>query len=424
MTTQKESPTERVKAEAKAKAQAQAMKLLASASFFREFLAAMEKAGLVGEQTNALVLLIVAVSRLLRRPLNAFVKGRSSSGKNWLVTRVLLVFPRGRVREITNASEQAWSYAKDYFRHRIIYLQERSQAGGSVHPLRLFISEAKIVRIVSKWVNGERITKKYVARGPVASISTTTQAALEIDDETRHLSIVIDESPEQTRRIVQAYTKDNPGLSAKELRMWNEVHRLIEERSDCEIVFPAWFDKVAENVFTDDIAVRRYYPAFAEACRAVCLIRSFQPDHQEPSNGEMVVDFGDFAVAALIFDRIFVQSLHRQEGSTLEVREAVRVISSRKNHAGAGDLAEYLGISVDSAYERMRQAFKAGVIRRANSPEEDNRKFYVAAPRPRFIPDPEELFQKLKEGTNSVRFVHPRTGQWITYSRGKKKKSD
>ena len=40
-------------------------------------------------------------------------------------------------------------------------------------------------------------------------------------------------------------------------------------------------------------------------------------------------------------------------------------------------------ISLDSAYERLRLAFSTGVIRRANAPEEDNRKFYVAAPRPR-----------------------------------------
>jgi hypothetical protein len=223
---------------------------------------------------------------------------------------------------------------------------------------------------------------------------------------------------------VRAYAKNNPGLSPDELRVWHEIHRLIEERSDCEIIFPDWFDQVADNVFADDVFVRRAYPAFAEGTKTVCLIRSFQPDHQQPRAGEMTLDFTDFAVAALIFDRIFVQSLHRQEGSTLEVREAVRVISSRKNRAAAQDLAEYLEISLDSAYERLRLALKAGVIRRANPSEQENRKFYIATPRPRFIPDPAELFDRLKQGPSTVRFVHPRTGEWITYSREKKKESD
>jgi hypothetical protein len=42
---------------------------------FNEFLLAVKKVGLVGEELNALVVLIVAVSRLLPRPLSLFVKG-------------------------------------------------------------------------------------------------------------------------------------------------------------------------------------------------------------------------------------------------------------------------------------------------------------------------------------------------------------
>jgi hypothetical protein len=407
--------------EGKAKAESQAKKLLASPYFFRDFLAAVEKVGLVGEQTNAIVVLIVAVSRLLRRPLNLFVRGRSASGKNWLVTRVLLLLPRGRVREISNASEQAWNYAQNYFQHRVVYLQEQSEAGASVHRLRLMISEGKLIRVVTQWTNGERITKKHVARGPVAAISTTTHSSIKIDELTRHLSAVIDESPEQTRRIVQAYTKNSPGLSPDELRVWQAVHRQIEQRADIEVVFGDWFDEIADHVFVGDVTVRRYYPTFVEACRTVCLIRSFQGDRQA-TDGKLTLDFTDFAVTALIFDRIFVQSLHGQAGSSLEVREAVKTISYRKQHAGARDLAEYLGISLDAAYARLAQAYKAGVILRANPPEEDNRKFYIAAPRPRFIPDPEELFSRLKKGPNDVRFVHPRTGKWIRYSREKSKK--
>ena len=43
-----------------------------------------------------------------------------------------------------------------------------------------------------------------------------------------------------------------------------------------EITLPDWFDKVADWLFVGDLRVRRYFPAFIEACRTVCLIRSFQ----------------------------------------------------------------------------------------------------------------------------------------------------
>src|SRR6516162_8689898 len=59
-----------------------ALALLGSPRFFCKLLEALEREGLVGEQRNALVVFIVVVSRLLAKPLNLFVKGQSSSGKN------------------------------------------------------------------------------------------------------------------------------------------------------------------------------------------------------------------------------------------------------------------------------------------------------------------------------------------------------
>jgi hypothetical protein len=402
---------------------AEARKLLASPRFFNKFLAAVERAGLIGERKNALVLLIVVVSRLLRRPLSALVKGMSAAGKNWLVTRIFLLMPRGRVRELSSLSERAWNYLKDYFRHRVIYLQERGgEAGGTVHPMRLLISEQKIVRLVTQWIDGKRVTKKFVARGPVAAISTTTKSGLEIDDETRHVSLFVDESPEQTRRIVQAYARQERVLPEAEVLIWQMVHRLIEERADLEIVFPEWFDEVAASTFVNDVIVRRYFPAFVEACRTVCLIRSFR--RELPEGGKITLAFSDFAIAALIFDGIFVESLHRKEGSALETRRAVQKACEKKDGepVQAEDLATELGISLDRAYARLREAERAGVIRRANPPEKDNRKLYRAAPRPRFIPDPEKLFGEVTGAGEKVRFVHPITGEWVTYFRTNVKK--
>jgi hypothetical protein len=67
----------------------------------------------------------------------------------------------------------------------------------------------------------------------------------------------------------------------------------------------------------------------------------------------------------------------------------------------------------------LRQAMAAGAIRQANKPERNNRKVYMPTQRPRFVPDPEKLFQKLEELGPKVRFVHPVTGEWVVYRRKK-----
>jgi hypothetical protein len=396
------------------RAEKEARKLLRSARFFNEFLLAMKRAGLVGEELNALVLLIVAVSRLLPRPLNLFVKGHSSSGKNWLVTRVLRLMPKGAVAEITSASDKALHYSESEFRHRVVYLQERNEAAGNVHPIRLLISEGKLIRIVPGFEHGKRVTKKYVARGPVAAISTTTKNRLEIDDETRHISIWVDESKEQTREIVRSYVSDSKRLRRKELETWRMVHRILAGRIGTRITFPWWFEQIAEELFVGDLRVRRYFPAFAEACSAVSLIRSFQRDHNH--NGvHLEVDFADFAITALIFDHVFVESLHLDAGLGEATRRLVEAIADETGKpVRAKDVARKLDISMDAAYRKLRSAEQAGVIRLANKPEKRNRKKYWALPTPRFVPDPKKLFRKLRLKV-AVSFVHPLTGEQIVY---------
>lgn len=398
-----------------------ARKLLQSPHFFNKFLLAMKKAGLVGEELNALVLLIVVASRILPRPLNVFVKGRSSAGKNWEVSRILRLMPKSAVAEITSASDRAWNYSGSDFRHRVVYVQEQNEAAGTIDPIRLLISEGKLIRIAPGYADGRRVTKKHVAYGPVAAISTTTKNRLKIDDETRHISIWVDESSEQTRRIAKSYTEQRERLSRNELRTWHMVHRLLERRVGAKVIFPRWFEEIPDQLFVDNLSVRRYYPAFVEACRTVCLIRSFQQHRKISKHDRLKVEFADFAIAALILDPVFVESLHLGSGAGEETRRLVEDIAARKKRAvGAKDIARKLGISMDKAYSKLRYAEQVGVIQRANKPEKSNRKLFLAAPRPRFVPDPEKLFRKLRDFGETVRFVHPITGKWIEYRRDRK----
>jgi hypothetical protein len=402
---------------------AEARRRLASPRFFNEFLSVVRKAGLVGELKNALALLIVTISRVLSRPLSAVVRGVSSAGKNFLVAIILILMPADAKIELDTSSDKAWNYSHDAFRHSVVYVRERNAKTGAIHPLRTLISEGRVIHRVVEWSNRKRVTKTYVAEGPVASISTTNRG-LEIDDQTRHVSLWIDESSDQTRRIARAYVTQGSGVSQNELEVWREIHRQIAARAQrVQIVFPPWFAKLSDEIFVDDISARRYFPAFAEACRVLCLIRSFQTAGKPENDSTLTVDFADFAMTALIFDEVFVESLRDQHGSSVEIREAVRKISesNKGEPVQAEDLARYLGIPIQPAYKKLRDAARAGAIRRANNPEKGNRKLYLPTPRPRFVPDPEKLFRQLPELSDSVRFVHPVSGESIVYTKNKKK---
>lgn len=400
------------------KAEREATKLLQSPRFFHEVLLALKKDGLVGEERNALVLFIVMVSRLLQRPLNAFAKARSSAGKNFLIGKVRRLLPRHAIAEITSMSDKAWNYLGSRLRHTVLYLQERNEAVGNVHPLRLLISEDKIIRLVPRWKGGKLVTTEHVAYGPVASISTGTKQ-LQVDDATRHIAISLNETPEQTRRIVKSYARQTNGLTRRELETWHAVQRLLEKRIGIDIAIPDWFDKVADRLFVGNLAVRRYYPAFIEACRTVCLIRSFQ-SHELRKATCLTVDFSDFAVTALIFDQVFAESLRLRKGAHESTRDLVgRLAAQKGGPVDAKDIMHELHISRDRASRMLRNAAKAGVIERSNKPEKGNRKLFLALPAPSFVPDPQRLFRKLRL-SEAVRIFHPITGERIVYRPRKK----
>jgi hypothetical protein len=128
------------------------------------------------------------------------------------------------------------------------------------------------------------------------------------------------------------------------------------------------------------------------------------------------VDFAYFAITALILDPVFVESLHLDKSAGEATRRLVDDISARKKRpVEARDIKRKLGISMDKAYAKLRYAAQIGVIQQVNKPQKGNRKAYLSTPPPRFVPDPEKLFQQLTNLKGPVRFVHPITGEWVEY---------
>jgi len=238
-----------------------------------------------------------------------------------------------------------------------------------------------------------------------------------VDDETRHLSIWADESKEQTAKILRAQFADSSPLTPDEIKVWHAVQRLLADRSTIPIQLPSWFESVAEKVWTGDVRIRRYFPAFIQACKTVSLIRSFRGEEQKPES--IQVRFSDYAIAMLIFEDAFSKSLTLADEKSVELRDVISRISSRRGGrpVSARDVEKELGIPLHEAYELIRRAVDHKLIQRANAPQKGNRKLYLpAAARIQFLPKPEDVF-KMASVADRVKFVHPITGKAVVYER-------
>jgi len=211
-------------------------------------------------------------------------------------------------------------------------------------------------------------------------------------------------------------------LSDDELAMWHLAYTLIKARAGMPVTLPDWFKIIANNVFDGSVTSRRYFPNFVEGCRTIALLRSFEkyPGVQPPRTIE--VDFADFAIATVLFEDVFVDSLQRDGDKNLKTRMAVQEISDANEGApvSAEELAEHMSVSKDRAYKLLRDAADAELIKRANEPEKGNPKTYLPAPRPRFVPDPDEILATIPQITAPVEFIDPLTGENIKLRRTKK----
>jgi hypothetical protein len=398
-----------------------ATELLRSPDFFFRFLQDVRRDGLIGERRNALALYLAGTSRLRPRPVNVMVKGESSSGKNYLVRKVVNFFPKKRVHEISSMSAHALNFIpEDDLTRSILYFYE-IEGARSAHPNRLLISEGKLIHWYSASSKCGRETREKVTAGPVACISTTTENALKIDDESRHLSLWVNESPAQTKRIAGAYVNSYVGaLTAEERGTWIAVQNLLEERRAIPIEAPSWCEKLVELIPVGDVRIRRYWPAFIEAWKTVALMRSYRYDKADlEKRGNLTATFGDFAVANLILDKVLAESLSRSatDEEIWTAQLVARIAKGTAKGVGASDLLGEPGVtSLDKAYRMLRKAERARTIYRANWSQKDNTKLYLPVGESGFLGTPNLVLSKLGLRIHGE-FVDPFTGKTVPYGK-------
>jgi hypothetical protein len=165
---------------------------------------------MAGEHRNAKLLYLVATSRLFENTMHAAVKGPSSGGKSQIRKQVLEFFPPEDIVSFTTLSEKALLYHDGDFDHKILSMAE---AVGSQEwefqdlLLRELMSEGKLIYPCVQKVHGQLVTVKITKHGPVSFIVTTTKAALHPENETRMLSLEIDDSEGQTKRVLRKQAK-------------------------------------------------------------------------------------------------------------------------------------------------------------------------------------------------------------------------
>lgn len=198
---------------------------------------ALEGVGLVGETRPARLAFLVAVSRMLEKPLSMILLAPSGTGKSSVIDAVARLVPPEHVRSVERLTAAALFYVgSDSLAHRLLIVDEMDGQADADHPLRVLQSKGELR--LNSTVGGK--VETFVARGPVAVMSGTNSSEIDVQNASRCLLVPLDDSRTQTLAIQAAQRRAWAGLSGPEpdVRRWQDAQRVLAEQLPARVVIP------------------------------------------------------------------------------------------------------------------------------------------------------------------------------------------
>lgn len=295
-----------------------------------------ETCGMVGEATNRLVGYLACTSRLLRRPLAVIIQSSSAAGKSTLMDAILAMFPEEeRIKYSAMTGQSLYYLGESNLKHKVLAIVEEEGAERASYALKLLQSEGELT-IASTGKNpktGQMETQTYHVEGPVMIFLTTT--AIDIDEElqNRCLTLSVDESTDQTKRIHEAQrtARTLAGLERSEarddiLRIHRNAQRLLER-------LPVWNPWVEQLTFTSErTRTRRDHEKYLCLIDAITLLHQKQREHITLPSGRTALkaDLDDIRTANRLAPEVLGRSLDELPPQT---RKLWNVIKDMANNA-------------------------------------------------------------------------------------------
>lgn len=197
--------------------------------------ASLKASGIVGEETNSLLMYLIFTTRKQAKPLHIISLGQSGMGKTFLQHKVSQLMPPEDVLQITSISENAFYYFQpDELVHKLVLIEDLDGAEAALYPLRELQSKGQITKtVVQKDVHGNLRTVHHTVQGNMSVAACTTKSRIYEDNADRCFLIQPDESPEQDARILRYQQAKSAGTIAyateqQAVRELQHCQRLLE----------------------------------------------------------------------------------------------------------------------------------------------------------------------------------------------------
>ncbi len=288
------------------------------------------KSGIAGEETNRIFLLVIAISYKMPEPLHALIQGSSGSGKTRLLRQISDCIPPERVIRLTRVSDKGfYNYPEKYLKNKLISLEDVDGLGEeATFAFRELQSNGELNSATSvKLENGHIVSGQKRVKGPIASLACTTQGEIYEDNMSRVFLIAVDESREQTERIIQYQNKRAAGgiNESEEKTTKLFIQNIVRELKAHYVVNP-----FAGNIQLPKEAhkIRRLNDLFQSFIKMITVINQYQ--RRKDEKGRLITEIQDIETAIDIMFESIVLKVDELDGSLRQFYEKLKTYVEKR----------------------------------------------------------------------------------------------
>ncbi len=340
--------------------------------------------GYIGEETSRLFGYLAQTSRFLKYPLGVLIVSRSGAGKSQLQDMIGKFVPDESLHKYTRISGQSLFYQQDgNLKYSVLSIAEEKGAEDAIYSIRTLQSDQYLTVAVTTTdpKTGIKRTEEYHVEGPVVIIITTTNPeALDFETRNRFVILTIDESREQTKRILQKQRERQSleGLlrSRSEegvFRKHKNAQRLL--RKDIFVINPFFKDLTYPE---DKLLMRREQNKYLTLIETIAFLHQYQREVKKIQTASGEVDYievtiDDIALANKLAAEVLGRSLDELSPHTRNLLKSIKAmvdtLAKEQKNASTGlstrkpeevtftrrDIREHCGWSIFQVQEHIRQ---------------------------------------------------------------------
>jgi DNA primase len=304
------------------------------------------KSGIVGEENSRLLLFLIIISYMNKSPIHAIVQGSSGSGKTHIISRIADLMPGEDVLRFTRITESSlYNWGEfDLFRKIIIIEDLDGLKEDALYALRELISNQFLSSSVSmKDKKGNNKSTRKEVKGQFSSLSATTKGETYEDNMSRSFLIAVDESKEQTKRIIENQNKRNAGeIDPKESQKAVQfIQSMVRNLKHYEVINPfATKLQLPEKVHK----IRRLNEMYQAVIKQVTFLNQYQ--RQLTKDNQLITEIEDIEQATEILFESIILKVDELDGSLRQFFERLKkYVKDKENIFTQREIRQEMNIS-------------------------------------------------------------------------------